>query len=403
MQYRLEEYGFSQVGRLTDRFGRPRQEDCISPAPGEPGGALTPVFVVCDGMGGKETGYAAASAVCRAVRRAIGNPALPFSLADVDIAVDAAYRAIDAVVPVGAGHVASTLAFARFFEGGVVCAHIGDSRIYYIRPGQTAAATRILYRSADHTYANALVQRGELSPQEAACSDKRKALTRAILPHAPRRFNADVVTLADVRPGDCLLLCTDGVYDSVPDDILRNIFSYDGGSLQNKKALLLKAASASNDNYSAILVGISAMVAETPAPELEIDPEPDERLKYDNQNHFDMTAKKASQSLTLPVRLLLAFVAITAVLMMVYSWFIRTDEVLQPAGTAVDKPFDEPQETFGYEITAQDIKNEAAPIVEEDSVFISEEEMAVPDVEPAPVPDETASPREPADEPILQF
>jgi protein phosphatase len=89
--------------------------------------------------------------------------------------------------------------------------HVGDSRCYRLREGELELLTR------DQTMAQAMVDAGALSPEQAELSGLKHVLYSAI--GASRAEPATMNT--DVRWGDIMLLCTDGITKHVSDPELR--------------------------------------------------------------------------------------------------------------------------------------------------------------------------------------
>ena len=117
---------------------RDNQEDSIFPplSDGPSGGSL---FILCDGMGGHAAGEVASSTVCETMSQYIAaHPREDglFDESDFDAALDAAYNALDAKDTEDEKKMGTTLTFAKFHAGGCFTAHIGDSRIYQVRPSE---------------------------------------------------------------------------------------------------------------------------------------------------------------------------------------------------------------------------------------------------------------------------
>ena len=92
-------------------------------------------------------------------------------------------------------------------------AHVGDSRCYQIRDGNSNLLTR------DHTWVTEQRKLGLLTAAEAARSEKRHVLTRSL---GPELFVTVDSFSVSVKPGDVLVLCTDGLYGAMyPEDIVR--------------------------------------------------------------------------------------------------------------------------------------------------------------------------------------
>ena len=80
--------------------------------------------------------------------------------------------------------------------------HVGDSRAYLLRN------RALMQLSNDHTLVNDLVERGELTLNEAKVHPHRNVITRALGTNA--RVEPDIIKL-DYQPGDVWLLCSDGL------------------------------------------------------------------------------------------------------------------------------------------------------------------------------------------------
>lgn len=89
--------------------------------------------------------------------------------------------------------------------------HVGDSRAYVLRAGEL---TRI---TSDHTLVQSLLDDGSLTEEEAADFAFRSVVLRSVNAEEPV---APDVREVDLRPGDRLLLCSDGLSDLVPDDVI---------------------------------------------------------------------------------------------------------------------------------------------------------------------------------------
>jgi len=106
---------------------------------------------------------------------------------------------------------ATTMIAALIRGDTVTLAHIGDSRAYLWRE---STLTRL---STDHTFVQSLVDAGRLTPEEAADHPYRSVVLNSVnADDAP----ATVVRGLDLRVGDRLLLCSDGLTDFVPDEVV---------------------------------------------------------------------------------------------------------------------------------------------------------------------------------------
>ena len=232
---------------------RANQEDSIWPdqAAGE---SSRDLFILCDGMGGHEAGEVASQAVCAAMSEYVNEnhiPETPFTGQDFQYALNAAYKALDAKDNGADKKMGTTLTFVKFHVDGCFVAHIGDSRVYHIRPSEK----RILFVSRDHSLINDLMDLGEMTPEEAKTSRQKNIITRAMQPLQEHPATADCRNLTDIRTGDYIYMCSDGMLEKMEDTELVQILSQpvpDG----EKVGRLVEATRENRDNHSAHLIRI---------------------------------------------------------------------------------------------------------------------------------------------------
>ena len=250
---------------------RDNQEDSIFPplSDGPSGGSL---FILCDGMGGHAAGEVASSTVCEAMSQYIAaHPREDglFDESDFDAALDVAYNALDAKDTEDEKKMGTTLTFAKFHAGGCFTAHIGDSRIYQVRPSEK----RILHVTRDHSLVNDLITLGEMTPEEAKNSRQKNVITRAVQPHQERRTPAECLNITDIEVGDIFYLCSDGMLEQTEDDIIVNTLSLQR-PLEDIIEILRGATRDNKDNHSAHLIRVEAILEEpvSAIPEVESEP-----------------------------------------------------------------------------------------------------------------------------------
>lgn len=253
MKYTLRAYSVWEQGP------REKQEDSMYPEHGKIVDTDR-LFILCDGMGGHSAGEIASSTVCVAMSHYIlsHNSDLEGDFSDNDFraALNAAYDALDEKNNGAAKKMGTTLAFLKLHHAGCTIAHIGDSRVYHIRPGKNAADTEILFQTEDHSLVNDLVKIGELTREEAKYSKQKNVITRAMQPCMERRPKADLYHSRDIMPGDYFMLCSDGILEQMEDENLKFIFSAKGGDASNKIDILIKATAHNHDNHSAIVIQV---------------------------------------------------------------------------------------------------------------------------------------------------
>ncbi len=257
MKYKLKSYTIWEQGP------RPKQEDSLFPGHNETQDSDR-LFILCDGMGGHSAGEVASQTVCEAMSESIfaqiSDPEGSFTDDNFAIALDAAFNALDEKDNGAYKKMGTTLTFLKLHNDGCTIAHIGDSRVYHIRPGKTAEETQILHQTYDHSLVNDLIKIGELTPEEAKTSRQRNVITRAMQPLMDRRPRADIYHSQDIRPGDYFMLCSDGILEQMEDENIKYIFSEEVGDAKKKIETIIKVTEQNHDNHTAILVEIKDVI-----------------------------------------------------------------------------------------------------------------------------------------------
>lgn len=261
MRYKIKAYSILEFGKRKDAKGNPHQEDSIYPPIGTEASESS-LFMVCDGMGGHEAGEIASQTVCDAISQSILNDGHDteglFTSMDFLEALDSAYNALDAKDNGAEKKMGTTLTLLKLHNDGATVAHIGDSRVYHIRPGKTEKETEILFMTEDHSLVNSLVKAGEMTPEEARHSKQRNIITRAMQPGVDR-CEADIALITDIKPGDYFYLCSDGMLeqDEMEDGtVLKRIFSKEIKTDEEKVKILQGATANNSDNHSAYVIKI---------------------------------------------------------------------------------------------------------------------------------------------------
>lgn len=235
---------------LTDRGRRRRRnEDALLVAP-ERG-----LFAVADGMGGHAAGDVASHLAVAALASAVPHPLPPELDADglgaqLRTAVLAAHEAIlaeaDAVTSQRGMGTTLTVLAPLPHDGVAVIAHIGDSRAYRLRAGRLEQLTR------DHTWIQNQLDQGMLTPAQARSHPWSSVLLRVL--GGPGDAEPDLHTV-DTRPGDLLLLCTDGL-SGVVDGVDLGVLLTQPLPLEALATQLVEAAlvRGAPDNVSVILL-----------------------------------------------------------------------------------------------------------------------------------------------------
>lgn len=256
MKYKLSAFSIWEFGMRKDAEGRPHQEDNMFPAHDNIQDTDR-LFIVCDGMGGHESGEVASATVCEAMSKYILEKTADHDFSD-DIlkeAVAVALKTLDAKDTGAAKKMGTTMTLLMLHGKGATIAHIGDSRVYHIRPGKDRDSTKILKVTKDHSLLNNLLDTGELEEADIPHFKQKNVITRAMMPNMDYPSRADIYHTSDILPGDYFYLCTDGMLEHTTDENIQYLFS-DAIPEENKKDALIKVTNENRDNHSAIVVHI---------------------------------------------------------------------------------------------------------------------------------------------------
>lgn len=241
---------FSEIGRKEN------QEDYLFPSNVDED---TRIFILCDGMGGHDNGEVASmTAAC-----ALGDYLITQSEVDRNVfndGLEIAYNALDSIDTNSVKRPGTTMASLCVNDNSCLVAHIGDSRIYQIRPSiysKEKGVNGIVFQTSDHSLVNELLKAGELTEEEARSFPQKNVITRAMQPHLERRFKADVEILTDIKTGDYFFLCCDGVLEQLTNDLLGEILAdqkLDDAAKLNKIQSVCDGKT--RDNYTCWLIPI---------------------------------------------------------------------------------------------------------------------------------------------------
>ena len=212
--------------------------------------------VLADGMGGRSGGRKASDQVMLTARQLFEryDPATDDPQATLKQLLSEAHTVIRLTAISAKQEPHSTIvAFLVNPGGDCYWIHAGDSRIYHFQ------GTRLIKRTLDHSYVQMLVDRGEITEEEANKHPKSNILMGCL-----GSENAPPMTLhfiPKMRAGDTLMACSDGVWHYFTDAELGNVLA----ALAPREAtefLIDKArerAQGGGDNLSLVIVKFEAM------------------------------------------------------------------------------------------------------------------------------------------------
>lgn len=221
------------------------------------------VFAVSDGMGGANAGeFASRMAMDRVTTllpRSFGQAAAGIPSGPTEVLGELFDRIHTALAFVGTSYeecsgMEATLSLCWFSPQWMHFGHIGDSRIYYLRPNDA----RVRQLTSDDTHVGWLQRTGQINEREARRHPRRSILQKAL--GGSNQFVDPQVGAVAFEPGDVFLLCTDGLIDGLYDEHLTDqLRAFTDGRPTEDLAHRIVEASVENsgrDNTTALVVGV---------------------------------------------------------------------------------------------------------------------------------------------------
>ncbi len=247
----IRSYGLSDVGRR--RKGNEDSYLCDD--------ALG-LWIVADGMGGHAAGEVASreavDTIYGMVKRGIGelDASEPLTEATshaacrlLEGAVQAATYMVYAIgeLEQGKAGLGTTISAMMRFGNHVVCAQVGDSRIYRLRSVEVEQLTE------DHTLIAWQLKQGLITPEEAKQSRNKNVITRAV---GNRDYVQVDLLMCELELGDQFLLCSDGLHGYLKAEELPEVAA-SGGQRAVEAMIALANERGGADNITAVLLEVS--------------------------------------------------------------------------------------------------------------------------------------------------
>jgi protein phosphatase len=170
-------------------------------------------FIVADGMGGHAGGQEASKIATETIhaylKQSWDSPIASEVL--LTQAIEKANLAIleDQLINPQRRDMGTTVVVLMFREEQPLCAHVGDSRLYRLRDSQLEQITD------DHTWVGMALKKGEIEPEQAKSHPWRHVLSQCLGREDLRLIE---IQKFEVRSGDRLLICSDGLTEEVSDE-----------------------------------------------------------------------------------------------------------------------------------------------------------------------------------------
>ncbi len=222
------------------------------------------LYIVADGMGGHAAGEVASNRATEVVKQHItANKTILKDLAkDASQATRAAAASlVEVAIQRACADIyktASTDATKRGMGTTFVCmviagnrgviGHVGDSRVYLVRAGQCHRLTE------DHTLIAAQLKAGTITRDQAATSNYRNVITRAV--GIQESVQVDTL-IVDLLPGDTFMLCSDGLHGYLADDEVAPLVAAVSNAELPQRFIDLANERGGKDNITAVVVKVA--------------------------------------------------------------------------------------------------------------------------------------------------
>jgi serine/threonine protein phosphatase PrpC len=217
------------------------------------------LYVVLDGMGGANAGDVASQMARDAIHQYVKHT---LSTMDPATLLQAAIQSGSAAVFGEAqanrekhGMGTTCVACLLVDASRAIIAHVGDSRAYLLRHGRLQALTK------DHTIVEELVSRGMLSAEDAERHPYKNVLSRNL--GARPETRVDVLEL-ELKPGDRVLLCSDGLYGYASAEAIQYLLgSGDAPEHVARDLIELALRGGGGDNVTTIVLEVPQVIPST--------------------------------------------------------------------------------------------------------------------------------------------
>ena len=244
----------TRTGAIVDDFGgrsqqgvrRVRNEDAW-------GHHRREVFVVADGIGGRRHGDAASKAAVTSLLRSLAadvvdwrEPMRTASQAVMSGPIPAGPDRVRKRTDERSGPGGAVAAMLRCRAGRTSLVHVGDARAYRVRDGLVEPLTR------DHSVGEAMADLGVRRSESGMDAHELSSLTSFF--GEARSWEEFTVRELTVRPGDRIVLCTDGCYRHVERDIWTSMFTIESAGMAADHLVEQAIAAGATDDATALVI-----------------------------------------------------------------------------------------------------------------------------------------------------
>ncbi|MBP0019035.1 MAG: Stp1/IreP family PP2C-type Ser/Thr phosphatase [Cyanobacteria bacterium SBLK] len=207
-------------------------------------------FIVADGMGGHAGGQEASRIATQSIQAYLNDRWNNKIESEVllEEAIEDANQGIldDQEEHPERSDMGTTIVIVMFRRDRVWCAHIGDSRLYLLRGEELEQVTE------DQTWVARAMKMGDLTPEEARIHPWRHVLSQCL---GRKDLQHIEIQKIEVKEGDRLLLCSDGLTEEVPDPEIQSYLTESENCEEMAKGLVEQAKeNGGSDNITVVVV-----------------------------------------------------------------------------------------------------------------------------------------------------
>lgn len=211
------------------------------------------VYMVADGVGGYIGGQCASHTAVVYMAKRLKDEPLTTTMSEEEIhghleaiVEDANSKIREKGIKEGYNDMCTTLVMAVILDNRAYFVNAGDSRAYLLRQGKLSKITR------DNSYVARLLEEGAITEEEAETHPKKNEITKAL--GAEPILDPDFYKIF-IEEGDCILLCSDGLYKEVEEKEIINILTKEKNMGQAAKRLVSRANNnGGSDNITAVCI-----------------------------------------------------------------------------------------------------------------------------------------------------
>ncbi|TBW28252.1 PP2C family serine/threonine-protein phosphatase [Gramella sp. KN1008] len=212
------------------------------------------LYVVCDGVGGANRGEVASSSISDYL---VSNYDQPINAAsEIKEAIINSVLDLNQIIHKNPEYDGTATTVAGIFcnpELGIFSFHIGDSRIFLVRPTK-----KIFWHTWDHSMVAELVKNGDITRDEGRSHPMNNRIYKALKNSEKENIpDPEIKLISDIKPGDRLLICSDGVLEAFTDHEIIELLTRKDISLHDLGKQVEEICKAESiDNNTAIILEV---------------------------------------------------------------------------------------------------------------------------------------------------